>query len=98
MVPGGPVSDPLTGLPIVGLPIGQPAKFISWFPTALIECQLCDAKNPILLVGLAAVAECPTCKAKFMILVIHYDAQQPQAAQIGIARVVTQAEGAQHAG
>lgn len=53
--------------------VGQPCKVHGWFPTVLLSCS-CEAKTPLMIVGLGAVAQCEACKRGFSISGLLHDA------------------------
>lgn len=46
--------------------IGQPLTVITWFPTVSVVCN-CEAKQPVLLVGLGNLSVCPKCGRGFQL-------------------------------
>lgn len=67
------MSDPIPFRAPQDIPIlGQACKVHGWFPTVLLQCQ-CDAKTPLMIVGLGAVAACEVCRRHFTIGALNHD-------------------------
>lgn len=56
------------GIPLVG----QPCTILTWFPTLSLVCN-CEAKQPLLVVGIGNVAECPKCGRGFQLHGVMFD-------------------------
>ena len=46
--------------------LGQPLTVLAWFPTVSVVCN-CEAKQPLLLVGLGNLSVCPQCGRGFQL-------------------------------
>lgn len=57
------------GVPIVG----QPCTIITWFPTLSITCN-CEAKQPVLLVGIGNLSVCVNCGRGFQLIGVRQNA------------------------
>lgn len=77
-----PLKFPTNTIPI----IGQPFALKGWVPTVMITCN-CEAKEPVLIVGVMQPAQCPACKRGFVVGAIQYNGQTGQN-EVGIATVV----------
>lgn len=72
--------------PVSQIPIlGQPVEIHGWFPTVMVTCKCVN--QPLLIVGLDAVAECPQCHAHYRVEVISMS-RQTNEATVSIGRVV----------
>ena len=78
---------PIPFPPTVNVPlVGQPCTVKGWFPSVLIHCN-CEAKEPMMIVGLGGVAQCPACGRGFTVTEIHHDARTGDG-RVGISQVV----------
>lgn len=59
--PGAPNDIPI---------VGQPYKLKGVMPQALLQCS-CDAKEPVLLIGMGAQGQCPSCRRAFVLSEVH---------------------------
>jgi hypothetical protein len=84
------VSGPAIPFPSASaIPIlGQACTVHGWFPTVLLSCN-CDSHQPLMIVGLGAIAVCPKCQRAFAIGEVMHDARTG-AGSVTVSQVLTQ--------
>jgi hypothetical protein len=64
--PSIPFSPPTSAIPI----LGQAFKLKGVLPQVLVQCA-CEAKEPVLLLGMGAQGTCPSCGRLFVLEEVH---------------------------
>jgi len=85
------MSDGAVFVPPSPVPIlGQAARLVAWFPTAVVVCNCQPHNDPVIVIGTAPMA-CPKCAKQFFINLIHHEREHPERHQFVLAVAVVAA-------